>query len=64
MTGYKSYLLSKTVWAALITGLIGTYLQVDIAVADALPDIPPVVLTVLAALGIYGRAVATERLGN
>lgn len=56
----KQWRLSKTVWAALITGAIGTYIQVDQALGGSLPDVPGVVLVVLSALGLYGRTVANE----
>lgn len=56
----KHALLSKTVWAAIITGLVGTYLQLDQALGGQLPDIPGWVLLVLSALGLYGRTVAKE----
>lgn len=54
----KQWYLSKAVWAALITGAIGTYIQVDQALGGSLPDVPGVVLVVLSALGLYGRTVA------
>ena len=56
----KNWYLSKAVWAALITGIIGTYIQVDQALGGGLPDVPGVVLVVLSALGLYGRTVANE----
>lgn len=49
---------SKTFWAALLTGLIGTYKAAF--VPQGYPDIPDWVLVVLGALGIYGRATATK----
>lgn len=54
----KRWYLSKTVWAALITGAIGTYIEVDRALGGSLPDVPGVVLVVLSALGLYGRTKA------
>lgn len=54
----KKWYLSKTIWAALITGLIGTYLELDAATGGTLPDIPGWVLMLLSALGVYGRATA------
>lgn len=56
----KRWYLSKAVWAALITGAIGTYIQVDQALGGSLPDVPGVALVILSALGLYGRTVANE----
>lgn len=58
----KPFWQSKTFWSALLTGLIGTYIGVDQAIGDKLPDIPGWVLLLLSALGIYGRATATGPL--
>lgn len=58
----KPWYLSKTVWAALITGAIGTYIQVDNALGGSLPDVPGVVLVVLSALGLYGRTTANAAI--
>lgn len=54
----KHWYLSKTVWAALITGAIGTYIEVDKALGGSLPDVPGIALVVLSALGLYGRTRA------
>lgn len=58
----KPWYLSKTVWAALITGAIGTYIQVDGALGGSLPDVPGVVLVVLSALGLYGRTTTNTAI--
>lgn len=52
----KPFWKSKTFWAVLITGLIG--LWNSLSPETGLPPVPDWVITVLAALGLYGRAVA------
>ncbi len=54
----KQWYLSKTVWAVLITGAIGTYIQLDQALGGSLPDVPGIALVILSALGLYGRTTA------
>lgn len=54
----KPWYLSKTVWATLITGVLGTYVQLDAALGNTLPDIPGWVFVILGAFGLYGRAKA------
>ncbi len=48
----KKWYLSKTILAAIATGVIGVLTALGITV-------PPLILTVLAALGIYGRVSAS-----
>jgi len=52
----KPFWKSKTFWAVLVTGLIGTWNA--LSPETGLPPVPDWVITVLAALGLYGRAVA------
>lgn len=54
----KPWYLSKTVWASIFTGLVGTYIELDGALGRELPDIPGWFLLALSALGLYGRATA------
>lgn len=53
----KTWYQSKTIWAAIITGLIGIYNGV--APTQGWPAIPDWVFALLAALGVYSRATAT-----
>lgn len=52
----KPFWKSKTFWAILITGLIG--LWNTLVPETGLPPVPDWIITVLAALGLYGRTVA------
>lgn len=64
MDNKKPWYLSKGVWAAVVTGLLGLYGGIDAAVNDALPNVPEWVYIVLGALGLYARATATKLLGK
>lgn len=63
----KKWFKSKTVWSAVVTGLIGIYEVVKTQVAPeigfSLPAIPPILLTILGALGVYGRISAEKKIG-
>ncbi|ADH63650.1 hypothetical protein Mesil_1772 [Allomeiothermus silvanus DSM 9946] len=59
----KPWYMSKTVWAALLTGLLGTYQGLDAALNDALPNIPQWVFYVLTGLGLYGLRTADKKIG-
>ena len=63
----KKWWRSKTILAALVTALLGIYGIVDTQVGPLfgfdLPEIPAWVITILGALGIYGRSVAKETIG-
>lgn len=63
----KKWYKSKGVITGIITVLIGTYEAVKVSVAPqvgwTLPDIPPLVYTILGALGVYARVVATSKVG-
>ena len=67
MTDKKKWYKSKTVLTALVTALLGMYGIVDAQIGPAfgfdLPQIPAIALTILGALGIYGRAAATKEIG-
>jgi hypothetical protein len=56
----KPFWRSKTFWAAFIAGVIG--LWNSLTPYTGLPPVPDWLITVLAALGLYGRAVATGPL--
>ena len=49
----KKWYASKTIWAAIVTGIIGVLLAFGI-------EVPPWVITALAGLGVYGRATASK----
>jgi hypothetical protein len=63
----KKWYKSKGVLTGIVTVLFGTYEAVKLSLAPqmgwTLPDIPPLVYTVLGALGIYSRVVASEKVG-
>ena len=50
-------------WSNVVVVLIGTYELVKANIVPGLPGIPPIVLTILGALGIYSRATATKQIG-
>lgn len=62
MEGKKWY-KSKGMWTGVVTVLISTYEGIQLFVAPQLgwelPNIPPVVYTILGAFGIYARKTAT-----
>ena len=58
----KKWYASKTVWATIITVIIGGYIQVDSALGGSLPDVPGVAITLLGALGLYGRGVSNTKI--
>lgn len=62
----KKWYQSKGVLTGIVTVLIGTYEAVKVALAPqfgwTLPDIPPIVFTILGALGIYSRVVAEKKI--
>ena len=62
----KKWWTSKTMWAGVVTALLGLYeLAKPLAeqFGHPLPQIPGVVFTFLGALGVYGRATATKTIG-
>ena len=63
----KKWYQSKSVLTGIVTVLIGTYEAIKLSVAPEfgwnLPNIPPLVYTVLGALGIYSRVVAEKKIG-
>lgn len=56
----KPWWASKTIWSDLATALLGIYYAMD--TAYNLPDIPPWVLIILAAVGINGRVKARTKI--
>lgn len=61
MDGTKPWYMSKNIWANVVTGLIGIYMSL-IANGVHLPGIPAWLLTILGAIGIYTRVVATDKI--
>ena len=59
----KPWWKSRTVWAMLLAVLLAAYNEA-VAVGLGLPPIPDFVYAILCALGIYGRAAATQPLGK
>ena len=63
----KKWYKSKGVLTGILTVLFGTYEAVRATLAPQLgwnlPEIPALVYTVLGALGIYSRVVASEKVG-
>jgi len=57
----KKWYYSKTVWAAVVGGLIGLYGAVSSI--HPLPPIPQWVFTLLASLGLYGLRTADTKIG-
>ena len=59
----KKWYKSKGVITGIVTVLVGTYEAVRLSLAPQLgwnlPDIPSVVYTLLGAIGVYSRVVAT-----
>lgn len=62
METIKKWFTSKTVWAGIVAIAIAAYNEAG--KQFGLPEIPDFVYGILGALGIYGRAVAKERLGK
>lgn len=60
LMGEKSWWQSKTIWAGVVAIALAAYNAG--AAAFGWPEIPEFVYGLLAALGVYGRAVATERV--
>jgi hypothetical protein len=63
----KKWYLSKGVWSGIFAVLFGLYDAVSIHLAPqfgfTLPQIPPIVYTILGALGVYSRVTATSKVG-
>jgi len=57
----KPWYQSKTMWTAVVSGLVGVYQAVS--TIHPLPPIPPFVYTLLAALGLYGLRTADTKIG-
>lgn len=58
----KPWYQSKTILSAIGSGLMGLYLTL-IGAGLHLPAVPPWVVTVLSAIGIYGRTTADTKIG-
>ena len=58
---------SKTIWSDVVTMVITIYGMINTNIGGDLhfhlPAIPGVILTILAALGVYGRTTATAQIG-
>lgn len=61
MDGTKPWYTSKNLWSNVVSGLIGIYLSL-IAGGVHLPAIPPWIVTILSAIGVYTRVIATDKL--
>lgn len=57
----KPWYQSKTIWTAVVGGLLGLYQAVS--AVHALPAIPPFVFTLLGALGLYGLRTSDTKIG-
>ena len=72
MRGSKKWWASKGVWAGVVTTAIGIYFDLQIRLTAgcgveasglpcmALPDVPPALISLLGALGLYGRVKASK----
>lgn len=61
MDGVKPWYKSLTIWTGVVTVLIATYNSVSTNVHQ-LPVLPDWILAFLGAVGVYGRARATDKL--
>jgi hypothetical protein len=61
MDGTKKWYQSKNIWTAVISGVLGMYM----ALAPQLhwPSVPEWLFTILAAIGVYTRVSATDKIG-
>ena len=62
----KKWWESKTVWSDVLTGFVGVWgvaTPILSGYGIHLPEIPPIVLTLLGAMGIHGRVTATKPIG-
>jgi hypothetical protein len=66
MENGKPWYKSKSVLTGIVTVIVGTYEAVAISLAPqmgwSLPAIPPLIFTLLGALGIYTRVVANTTI--
>lgn len=60
----KKWYLSKTIWAGIITALVGAAQTIGLQFGfDLLTNpIASVILTILGALGVYGRTTASTAI--
>lgn len=63
LDGTKPWYTSKTIWASIVSGLIGTYLAL-IQQGIHLPSIPAWLITLLGAIGVYTRSTATDKISS
>ena len=61
LSGDKRWWQSKTIWMGIVAVLVVAYNTAGEHFMG-LPPIPEFVYALLAALGVYGRSVATERI--
>jgi hypothetical protein len=57
----KKWWLSKGVWVAVVTGIMGIYTTLQPTVG--LPVIPEWIFAILGGLGLYSRVTATKTIG-
>ena len=56
----KPFWQSKTIWAAVVTGIIGIYN--GIATVKGLPAIPEWIYPILGSIGVYSRVTSTTTI--
>jgi len=61
MDGTKKWYQSTIIWNCVVIGVIGIYESL-IASGVHLPAIPPWIITILGALGIYRRVTTTDKI--
>ena len=63
MDSTKKWYQSKSIWTGVVAVLIGLYGLLQANLIPTLPPIPEWVFTILGAVGIYTRVVATDKIG-
>jgi hypothetical protein len=61
MDGTKKWYLSKNIWGSIVTGMVSIY--IGVAAQTGWPQIPEWIITILAAIGVYTRVNATDKIG-
>ena len=64
LTGVKKWYTSKTVWADIVIAVVSVLTAIDKQYGMGIMTSPitQVVLTILAALGVYGRVTAKDKI--
>ena len=70
LTGKLAWYKSKTIWAAVATGIVGVYevlipilTQFGVTLPSLNSGLLATILSILSALGIYSRNTATQKIG-